>query len=76
MCLHFIIITIVYLFHYYDTSLYILGFLVAHMVKHLPVMWETQVQSLDQEDTLEKGVPTHPSVLVWRIPWIEEPDQL
>ena len=76
MCLHFIIITIVYLFHYYDTSLYILGFLVAHMVKRLPVMWETQVQSLGREDPLEKEMAIHSSTLAWKIPWTEDPGRL
>ena len=36
-------------------------------------MQETQVQSLGQEDTLEKGMATHSSIPAWRIPWIEEP---
>ena len=39
-------------------------------------MWETQVQSLDQEDSLEKGMATHSSILAWRIPWTEEPGRL
>ena len=42
------------------------------MVKHLPTMWETWVQSLGQEDPLEEGMATHSSILAWRIPWIEE----
>ena len=46
--------------------------LVAQMVKSLPVMWEIQVVSLDQEDPLEKGLATHSSILDWRIPWTEE----
>ena len=37
---------------------------------------ETQVQSLGQEDPLEKGMATHPSILAWRIPWTEEPGTL
>ena len=41
--------------------------LVAHMVKHLPAMQETRVQSLGHEDPLEKGVSTHSSILAWRI---------
>ena len=41
-------------------------------VKCLPVTQETQVQSLDQEDPLEKEVATHSSILAWRIPWTEE----
>ena len=43
--------------------------LVAQLVKNLPAMWETWVQSLDWEDPLEKGKATHSSVLAWRIPW-------
>ena len=39
-------------------------------------MWETQVQSLGQEDPLEKGMATHSSIHAWRIPWMEEPDRL
>ena len=42
--------------------------LVAHMVKRLPTMQETQVQFLGQKDPLEKGMATHSIVLVWRIP--------
>ena len=40
------------------------------MVKNLPTMQETWVQSLGQEDTLEKGMGTHSSSLAWRIPWM------
>ena len=42
------------------------------MVKNLPTMQGTQVQSLDWEDPLEKGMATHFSILAWRIPWTEE----
>ena len=49
---------------------------VAQMVKHLPTMWETRVQSLGQEDLLEKAVATHSSILAWRIPRMEEPGRL
>ena len=49
--------------------------LVAQMVKNLLVVWETQVQSLGQED-LEKGIATHSSILAWKIPWTEEPGGL
>ena len=45
------------------------------MVKHLPTMRETQVQSLCQED-LEKEMATHSSIFAWRIPWTEESDGL
>ena len=44
--------------------------------QNLPAMRETQVQSLDWEDPLEKGVVTHSSILSWRIPWTEEPGEL
>ena len=46
------------------------------MVKNLPTMQETQVQSLGWEDPLEKDMATHSSILVWRIPWTEEPGGL
>ena len=46
------------------------------MVKNLPEMQETQVQSLGQEDPLEKGVATHCSILAWRIPWTKDPCRL
>ena len=44
--------------------------------KNLPAMQETWVQSLGQEDPLEKEMVTHSSILVWRIPWTEEPGEL
>ena len=47
--------------------------LVAQTVKNLHSIPKTQVQSLDQEDPLEKGMATHSSILAWRIPWTEEP---
>ena len=47
--------------------------LVFQMVKNLPTMWETWVQSLNWEDPLEKEVATHSSILAWRIPWAEKP---
>ena len=50
--------------------------LVAQMVKHLPTMQETRVQSLGQEDPLEKEMVTHSSTLAWKIPWAEEPGRL
>ena len=45
----------------------------AQMVKNPPAKQETRVQFLDQEDSLEKGMATHSSILAWRIPWTEEP---
>ena len=47
--------------------------LVAHMVKKLPVVGGTQVQSLGRKDPLEKEMAIHASMLAWRIPWAEEP---
>ena len=52
------------------------AFLVVQMVKNLPAVRETWVQSLGQEDPLEKGMTTHSSILAWRIPWTEEPGRL
>ena len=46
------------------------------MVKTLPAMWETWVQSLGWEDPLKKGTATHFSILAWRIPWTEQPGRL
>ena len=48
----------------------------AQIVKNLPAVQETRVQSLGWEDSLEKGVATHASILAWRIPWTEEPGEL
>ena len=52
------------------------GSLVAQMVKHLPAMWETWVQSLGWGNPLGKEMATHSSTLAWKIPWIEEPGGL
>ena len=41
----------------------------AQLVKNLPAMWETWLQSLGWEDPLEKGKATHSSILAWKIPW-------
>ena len=46
------------------------------MVERLPTMQETWVQSLGQEDLLEKEMATHSSILAWKIPWTEEPGGL
>ena len=53
-----------------------MGFPVAQMVQKLPAVQETWVQSPGGEDTLEKGMATHSSILAWRIPWTEEPGGL
>ena len=46
------------------------------MVKNPHVMWEIQIQTLDQEDPLEKGMATDSSILAWKIPWAEESGEL
>ena len=56
--------------------MYVWASLVAQMVKNLPVVLETQLRSLGQEDPLEKEMATHSSILAWRTPWTEEPSRL
>ena len=58
-----------------ETYVYVAS-LVAQSVKNLPALPETQVQSLGQEDPLEKGMVTHSSIPAWRIQWTEEPGQV
>ena len=50
--------------------------LIAQLAKNLPAMQETQVQFLFRQDPLKKEMATHSSILVWRIPWAEEPGGL
>ena len=50
--------------------------MMAEMAKNLPAMQETNIQSLSQEDPLDKGMATHSSILAWKIPWTGEPDRL
>ena len=50
--------------------------LVAQSVKNLPAVQENWVPSLDLEEPLEKGMPTHSSILAWKIPWTEDPGGL
>ena len=50
--------------------------LVTQMVNRLPAMWETRIQSLGQEDPLEKEMATHSNILAWKNPWMEEPGRL
>ena len=50
--------------------------LIAQSVENLPAVQETQVQSLDQEDPLEKEMATHSGILAWKIPWTGEPGEL
>ena len=52
------------------------AYLVAQSVKRLFEMWETRVQSLGQEDTVEKETATHTSTLTCKIPWTEKPGRL
>ena len=49
---------------------------VAQMVRNLPAKWETEAQSLGQEDPLEKGIATHSSILAWKTPWTKGPGGL
>ena len=53
-----------------------LAALAAQMVKNLPAVQDTQVQSLGWEDPLEEEMATHSSILAWEIPWTEEPGGL
>ena len=46
------------------------------MVKNLPTIQETQVQTLGREDSMKEKMATHPTILAWRIPWTEEPGGL
>ena len=55
---------------------YIWASLVAQLVKNLPAVKETQVQSLGWEDSLKKGMAIHSGILAWRVPWTEEPGGL
>ena len=50
--------------------------LVAQLVMNLPAIWESQVRSLGQEDTLEKEMATYSSILAWRILWTEKPGEI
>ena len=65
-----------FFFAFYLFTYFFWAFFVAQTVKNLPTMQETWVRSLSQEDPLEKGMATHPSILAWRIPWTEEPGEL
>ena len=59
--------------HTGNTTAHLKAALVAQTVKNMPAMQETQVQTMGQEDPLEKGTATHSSILAWRIPWAGEP---
>ena len=66
----------------YNSSVYschlflISSALLAQTVKSLPAMWETWVRFLGQENSLEKEMATHSSILGWKIPWMEKPGSL
>ena len=66
----------IYSSSYADSKCKLRAFLVAQMVKNLPAMQETWVQSLDLEDLLEKEMATHSSSLAWKIPWTKEPGRV
>ena len=53
-----------------------MGFPGGSVIKNLPAMQETMIRSLDLDDTLEKEMATHHSILAWEIPWTEEPSRL
>ena len=67
-----------YIIHMFLYAIYLMlkASLLAHMVKNLPAMQEIWVQSLGQEDPLEKGMAIHSTILAWRSPWTEEPGRL
>ena len=67
---------ILYQLSYQWSLMQIWASLVAQMVKNLPAMQKTWVQSLGREDPLEKEMATHSSTLTWRIPWTEEPGRI
>ena len=66
----------VFFIHQLNTHTHIWASLVAQTVKNLPAMQKTRVWSLSWEDPLQKGMATHSSILVWRIPWLEESGEL
>ena len=59
-----------------NVFVFLMEYLVAYTVKHLPAMRETWVRFLGREDPLEKEMATHSSTLAWKIPWTEESDRL
>ena len=73
---YIVVIYVCMSFLFYIKSSFISDFLVAQMVKQLPIMRETQVQSLGREDLLEKAMVTHSSILAWKIPWTEKSGRL
>ena len=71
---HSLILSFIYFCIYFFHGLgHWQGFPGGTVVKNLPTMWKIRVQSLGQEDPLEKGMATHSSILAWKMPWAEEP---
>ena len=68
--------TLLYFMHLNILLYLFMGFPDDSVVRNLPVMQETQVQSLSGENTLEKRMATYSNILAWRIPWTEEPGGL
>ena len=62
--------------HWSQSKLPSIGMWISKTVKNLPLMQETMVQSLGQEDPLGKEMATHSSILAWEIPWMEEHGRL
>ena len=54
----------------------VLPFFTRQLVKNLPAIQETRIRSLGREDSLEKGMASHSSILAWEMPWTEEPGRL
>ena len=71
-----IFIILLQIHHLYSNVSRTWASLVAQTVKNLPTMQENWVQSLGQEDHMEKGMAIHSSILAWRVPWTEEPNDL
>ena len=74
MCLY--VCVCVYIHTHTHTYMYMSNLPGGSELKNLPVTHEIQVQSLGQEDPVEKEMATHSSILAWEIPWTEEPDRL
>ena len=70
------VVTASFLYKKHSPFLFCRASLVAQIVKNLPAMQETWVQSLGWADPLEKGMATHSSILAWRISWTEKPGRL
>ena len=73
---HYTVYIYIYIYIHTHTIQYIWASLVAQIAKNLPAVWKTWVQSLSQEDPLEKEMTTYFNILLWEIPWTEEPGRL